>query len=248
MNALKKILAWVRSDPQQEELDARREHFELQSIKAREGVKLLESIGAKWLPFSSCAYAWRIGGVDWPTSKDVVSLPLHTMTTWPEDQKEVAALFSLGLMGYRWRSAYQRWEDRNDPVVVKSYVDAYYEVAELLQVEKADFKPLNLSVPEVVKAHILSLLAVETAYLKLIDKNSRRKQNVNELYGKLSPNIKISSQGVAVDQAYFWNYDMDKCPQGKVQLLGKGGIPAYGYKAQGGDFWQAWAPLPKTRK
>jgi len=58
-------------------------------------------------------------------------------------------------------------------------------------------------------------------------------------------NVKITSSGAAVDQSYPWNYDMAGCPDGKVQLLSIGGIPQYGYKAQGGSFWKAWAPLPK---
>lgn len=62
------------------------------------------------------------------------------------------------------------------------------------------------------------------------------------------PNIKISSQGVAVDQDYFWNYDMDTCPNGKVQLLSKYGLPSYGQRSfYVHDFIVAWAPLPKAK-
>ena len=62
----------------------------------------------------------------------------------------------------------------------------------------------------------------------------------------IDPDIRISCHGVAVDQNYFWNYDMASCPQGKVQLLSAGGIPQYGIFKQGDKFWSAWAALPKT--
>ena len=63
-----------------------------------------------------------------------------------------------------------------------------------------------------------------------------------------SPNVKISSQGVAVDQNYFWDEDMSRCQRGvKYQLLGKGGMPEY--KVYDGDpFWIAHALLPKRRE
>ena len=63
-----------------------------------------------------------------------------------------------------------------------------------------------------------------------------------------SPNTKISSQGVAVDQNYFWDEDMSRCQRGvKYQLLGKGGMPEY--KVYDGDpFWVAYALLPKRRE
>ena len=62
------------------------------------------------------------------------------------------------------------------------------------------------------------------------------------------PNTKISSQGVAVDQNYFWDEDMSRCQRGvKYQLLGKGGMPEY--KVYDGDpFWVAYALLPKRRE
>ena len=57
--------------------------------------------------------------------------------------------------------------------------------------------------------------------------------------------IKINTEGVAVDSAYFWR-PMDTCPANtKVQLLNAGGVAVYG-KWNGKDTeWQAWAPLPK---
>ncbi len=60
--------------------------------------------------------------------------------------------------------------------------------------------------------------------------------------------IQITSSNVAVDRGYLWNYDMGACPDAKVQLLGAGGIPQYGYKSQGVGFWKAWAPLPSNPK
>lgn len=60
-------------------------------------------------------------------------------------------------------------------------------------------------------------------------------------------NIKMSSQGVAVDQDYYWNDDMATCPDGKVQLLTKSGLPHYGRQVEAPGFFVAWAPLPKKR-
>jgi len=52
---------------------------------------------------------------------------------------------------------------------------------------------------------------------------------------------------VAVDPDYYWR-PMGECPLGvKVQLLGAGGVAAYGHYLRGDSFWQGWAPLPKTR-
>ena len=58
-------------------------------------------------------------------------------------------------------------------------------------------------------------------------------------------NYKVNTSKVAVDQDYFWQR-MDTCPRGvKVQLLGIGGVPAYGTFDGKNRFWSAWAPLPK---
>ena len=55
-------------------------------------------------------------------------------------------------------------------------------------------------------------------------------------------------QTVAVDPDYFWR-SMCDCPIGvKVQLLGAGGVAAYGNYIRGDGFWHGWAPLPKERK
>lgn len=54
---------------------------------------------------------------------------------------------------------------------------------------------------------------------------------------------------VAVATDYEWNEDMSQCPKGvRVQLLGHGGVAAYGTWNGREDFWVAWAPLPKRRK
>ena len=63
--------------------------------------------------------------------------------------------------------------------------------------------------------------------------------------GVIQPNIKISSHNVAVDQNYFWDLSMAQCPQGKVQLLGRGGLPFYGKQSEAPNFAIAWAALPK---
>ena len=62
-------------------------------------------------------------------------------------------------------------------------------------------------------------------------------------------NVEINSEGtVAVDQNYYWNEDMSKCPVAvKVQLLGAGGVAQYATYNGKDPFWIAWAPLPKRR-
>ena len=54
---------------------------------------------------------------------------------------------------------------------------------------------------------------------------------------------------VAVTPAYFWE-SMDSCPLGaKVQLKTRFGVAVYGQVSNSNrsDF-QAWAPMPSTRK
>lgn len=56
-----------------------------------------------------------------------------------------------------------------------------------------------------------------------------------------------SNKSVAVADDYYWNENMKDCPRGtKVQLLGAGGVAAYGLYF-GDAFWESWAPLPKRR-
>lgn len=59
---------------------------------------------------------------------------------------------------------------------------------------------------------------------------------------------KLNSTGsVAVATDVFWNRDMASCPRGvKVQLLGAGGVAAYGVY-NGDKFWTDWAPVPRRR-
>lgn len=62
---------------------------------------------------------------------------------------------------------------------------------------------------------------------------------------EMEMNVKVSIDKVAVDQNYYWQ-PMDSCPRGiKIQLLGIGGLPAYGLWDGKNRFWSAWAPLPK---
>lgn len=57
-----------------------------------------------------------------------------------------------------------------------------------------------------------------------------------------------STRTAAVDPDYYWR-PMSSCPVGsKVQLLGQGGVAAYGKWNGKDNFWQGWAPLPKIRK
>jgi len=59
----------------------------------------------------------------------------------------------------------------------------------------------------------------------------------------------IDSTGkVAVDHSYYWQ-PIASCPRGvKVQLLGQGGVAAYGIWNGREVFWTHWAPLPKLKK
>jgi hypothetical protein len=46
-----------------------------------------------------------------------------------------------------------------------------------------------------------------------------------------------------------WFMPISGCPTGvKVQLLGAGGIPQYGYYNGKDNFWTHWAPLPRVPK
>ena len=96
----------------------------------------------------------------------------------------------------------------------------------------------------VIEKHVLS--AIPKPILRLLQDtvDALCKQDTVEP----QPNTKISSQGVAVDQNYFWDEDMSRCQRGvKYQLLGKGGMPEY--KVYDGDpFWVAYALLPKRRE
>ena len=57
-----------------------------------------------------------------------------------------------------------------------------------------------------------------------------------------------SERNVAVDKAYYWQ-PIGTCPRGvKVQLLGRGGVAAYGQFNGKDDFWTHWAPLPVRGK
>lgn len=56
-----------------------------------------------------------------------------------------------------------------------------------------------------------------------------------------------STRSVAVATDTFFNEDMSTCPRGaKVQLLGAGGVAAYG-EYHGDTFWVGWAPVPSRR-
>jgi hypothetical protein len=57
-----------------------------------------------------------------------------------------------------------------------------------------------------------------------------------------------STRTAAVDPDYYWR-PMPSCPLGtKVQLLGQGGVAAYGKWNGKDNFWMGWAPLPKIRR
>lgn len=57
-----------------------------------------------------------------------------------------------------------------------------------------------------------------------------------------------ADQTVAVATDVYFNPDMSTCPRGlKVQLVGEGGVAAYG-TYNGDPFWIEWAPVPKRRK
>lgn len=53
---------------------------------------------------------------------------------------------------------------------------------------------------------------------------------------------------VAVSNEVFWIEDMSTCPRGvKVQLLGFGGVAAYGTYDGKDSFWVKWQPVPRNR-
>ena len=58
-----------------------------------------------------------------------------------------------------------------------------------------------------------------------------------------------SDQTVAVSTIVYWE-PISTCPQGvKVQLLGVGGVAAYGIYQRGDDnFWIGWSAVPARRK
>jgi len=57
---------------------------------------------------------------------------------------------------------------------------------------------------------------------------------------------KDKSVAVAVD--YYWQPIDENTPRGvKIQMLGAGGVAAYGQWNGKKDFWTHWAPLPRTR-
>lgn len=58
-----------------------------------------------------------------------------------------------------------------------------------------------------------------------------------------------SAKSVAVATDYYWSPINPETPRGvKLQLLGAGGVAAYGILGSKPDrFWTHWAPLPKRR-
>lgn len=71
------------------------------------------------------------------------------------------------------------------------------------------------------------------------------------MYVDLHPSSPVRLNGdrtVAVATEVYWNEDMRTCPRGvKVQLLGAGGVAAYGQWGGKNPFWTAWAPVPARR-
>jgi hypothetical protein len=61
--------------------------------------------------------------------------------------------------------------------------------------------------------------------------------------------FKLNTAGTAaVSTTQYWE-DMSSCPRGvKVQLLGAGGVAAYGMWDGKNKFWEGWAPVPKRRE
>ena len=61
--------------------------------------------------------------------------------------------------------------------------------------------------------------------------------------------FKLNTAGTAaVSTTQYWE-DMATCPRGvKVQLLGAGGVAAYGMWDGKTKFWEGWAPVPKRRE
>lgn len=106
-----------------------------------------------------------------------------------------------------------------------------------------DTRPFSKQIATVRQALTLHMerLAEETVRARLIELGWRPPTTGAEH----KPN---ADQTVAVATDVFWNEDMTTCPRGmKVQLLGEGGVAAYG-TYHGDRFWVGWAPVPKRRK
>lgn len=59
----------------------------------------------------------------------------------------------------------------------------------------------------------------------------------------------VTSESVAVDASYPWNYTVPSNPSRKMQLLTIGDIAVYGpWRGRIGEFYKAWAPMPKRDK
>lgn len=57
-----------------------------------------------------------------------------------------------------------------------------------------------------------------------------------------------TDEKLAVDLMVYWQ-PIATCPRNaKVQLLGKGGVPAYGTYSGSDPFWTMWCPLPRIPK
>lgn len=72
---------------------------------------------------------------------------------------------------------------------------------------------------------------------------------VERLRDAIAPEVKLdSTHSTSVDPDYFWR-PMRTCPRGcKVQLLGEGGVAAYGSWNGSDPWWRGWAPLPKINE
>lgn len=64
--------------------------------------------------------------------------------------------------------------------------------------------------------------------------------------GSIPQEVRVTSSNVVVAVAVYWNHNMALCPQGKVQLLSRDNLPAYGVYRQGDPFYKAWAGIPEN--
>lgn len=159
----------------------------------------------------------------------------------------------------------ERISSRAIPDEEDGYIEAFYNIGKLLGIGAGVDTPEHVFKTRMVP-RLKELLELErickTRVIKVNAQNNmgvsmeaaaalmsamKQQPTLRPEWEGLPTNVKMSSQGVAVDQNYFWNYDMGNCPDGKVQLLTKSGLPHYGRQVEAPGFFIAWAPLPKTR-
>ncbi len=98
--------------------------------------------------------------------------------------------------------------------------------------------------------HALDVLGHD--YIRVCDERDKLKERLEQIEHSMAPPVypqDMHGKPVTADYSYF-NYDMDKAPVGgKLIVLNHGGVATFSnLTAENKKDFQAWAPLPKTRK